>query len=963
MSPQKIHGPLEIAAQRCLEHHWFVGDRMAKAKHRSMQSLPHQQGRIGAASDIGLAQVRSTVHVVACQWMTDVGHVNANLMRAPRTEFQLDERKALEEFERSVESLRGLAAVVETHGIPLANRWMLTQRQIDEIGQWIGMTLDECDVPLLRGAPLELLAKPPVRGLRLGGDHDATGVLVESVHHAGARVFTTDLRKFAARAVQEMPCETMDERSRLVASCGMHDQSWLLVDDDQFVILEEDVEWDLFGCDLVARRWREGRNDDVTMLQPRTRLRNAPVDGHGLLIDQPLQRRSAQERHSVYEIAVEALREVVLDAEGDADRLVIVACCRSLVDREQCIAVDRARRGEELHRIGIVRSLLRVPLRRFLGSAHGVSGLWSIATRRCGCRGSRRICRRRWRDRLIGRRVHRSPLQTANQRTHRFLIGDRRARRQVETRPIGQHSLRHRSIWNLIGRRHQRDRLNPRLRLLREPWHALRGSRVDALERGLCNIHFAARLGNRRETEERCNFKGDRIRVIRRLSTREHFAVQGSRLEKPLPAQFGRDGGVCRACLTVEPLSAHDALQISIRGCQQRKRRNAVDIRMLSRHIAERGGDVCIGEFAPSRITRLSLLVLPPVPTHGEREHHEDCEKPVGTAVLQPEQEVVVDPTLREVGLLHIGKPLAIHKVGKSSILSVSMPVRMLVSDLDGTLLDSEGSVSQANRDAIARARDAGMEVVFATGRSWLECRSIAQAVLGEGLIITAGGAALHDIATGRCEDCITISTDLVLHCTESLLLHGHLAHLLKDASRSGYDYLLVGNRELDAASRWWFEIHPVATRSLAALPSDVQERQVHLQHVLRVGTVAHQAELGDVTAALLREVPEHLSIKHWPALVSAGKAGADTHLLEIFDATVDKWTMVQRLCLTHNIDESSVATVGDGLNDIGMLRNSRLSFAVANAMPDVASHAAERAPSNDAHAIAWVVDRLLRDA
>jgi len=291
------------------------------------------------------------------------------------------------------------------------------------------------------------------------------------------------------------------------------------------------------------------------------------------------------------------------------------------------------------------------------------------------------------------------------------------------------------------------------------------------------------------------------------------------------------------------------------------------------------------------------------------------------------------------------------------------MSARMLVSDLDGTLLDSEGCVSPRNKEAISRARRAGLEVVFATGRSWLECRAIAQAVLGEGRIITAGGAALHDIATGQCKDRITIAPDLVQHCTESLLAYGHLAHLLKDASLTGYDYLLVGDRELDAASRWWFEIHPVVTRTLSSLPTNAVERHVSLQHVLRVGTVAQKAELGDVAAALLREVPERLSIKHWPALVAAGKPGADTHLLEIFDAAVDKWTMVQRLCSALGIAESSVATVGDGLNDIGMLRNSRLSFAVANAMPDVASHATDNAPSNDSDAIAWVIDRLLQGA
>jgi ribonucleotide monophosphatase NagD (HAD superfamily) len=42
----------------------------------------------------------------------------------------------------------------------------------------------------------------------------------------------------------------------------------------------------------------------------------------------------------------------------------------------------------------------------------------------------------------------------------------------------------------------------------------------------------------------------------------------------------------------------------------------------------------------------------------------------------------------------------------------------MLITDLDGTLLDSQGRVSDRNRQAIERARDVQIEVVFATGRS-----------------------------------------------------------------------------------------------------------------------------------------------------------------------------------------------------------------------------------------------------
>lgn len=289
------------------------------------------------------------------------------------------------------------------------------------------------------------------------------------------------------------------------------------------------------------------------------------------------------------------------------------------------------------------------------------------------------------------------------------------------------------------------------------------------------------------------------------------------------------------------------------------------------------------------------------------------------------------------------------------------MGCRILVTDLDGTLLDRSGSVSPKNREAIGLARDAGIEVVFATGRSWIECRSISQDVLGAGVVISAGGAALHDIASGRCEDRIVISQDLVSHCTESLIRHGHLAHLLKDSTQAGYDYLLVGNAQLDAASRWWFGVHPVITRSVDQLEGDALQRSTQLAHVLRVGTVALATDLALVADAIRKEVPERLVIKHWPALVALGTAGIDTHLLEIFDADVDKWRMIQKLCKLRGIDESEVVTVGDGLNDAGMLRGAVESFAVANAETAVAALAKHRAPDHDEHALAFVVAEILR--
>ena len=67
--------------------------------------------------------------------------------------------------------------------------------------------------------------------------------------------------------------------------------------------------------------------------------------------------------------------------------------------------------------------------------------------------------------------------------------------------------------------------------------------------------------------------------------------------------------------------------------------------------------------------------------------------------------------------------------------------IRLLALDIDGTLLDSDGRIPEANREAIARAIDAGVEVALATGRRYDFARPIFEALPGPLTLILSNGA------------------------------------------------------------------------------------------------------------------------------------------------------------------------------------------------------------------------------
>jgi len=285
----------------------------------------------------------------------------------------------------------------------------------------------------------------------------------------------------------------------------------------------------------------------------------------------------------------------------------------------------------------------------------------------------------------------------------------------------------------------------------------------------------------------------------------------------------------------------------------------------------------------------------------------------------------------------------------------MSVGYDLIAIDLDGTLLRRDGSVSARNVAALREARDAGAEVVLATGRALIESDHVLDHVGREGFFVGAGGAMLCNARTGRTVQRSDMDEHLVRAVTASLNRHGHLAHLLKDGSVAGYDYLIVGDGVLDPATQWWFDTLPIRARFARLLEEDE-----HPELTVRVGTVASARELDHVEHELREDLGDTVFLQHWAAVTSTEATGSQTHLLEVFNPEVDKWTMIRRIAERRGIDRDRVAAIGDGLNDIRMVREAGLGVAIGNAEAGV-MHVADRvAPENDEDGVAVAIDAIL---
>lgn len=261
------------------------------------------------------------------------------------------------------------------------------------------------------------------------------------------------------------------------------------------------------------------------------------------------------------------------------------------------------------------------------------------------------------------------------------------------------------------------------------------------------------------------------------------------------------------------------------------------------------------------------------------------------------------------------------------------MSLRLVATDLDGTLVHSDGSVSPRTVRALARAEEQGVDVVFVTGRPLRWARDVFEHVGGHGEAIVSNGALLWDVAEDR--------PTLVRGISPSVVLE--VADRLREAVPG--TTFAVETLEGIALEHAYLERYPVPEGS----------RRGTLAEILDGPTVKILARHEDLDPQdfwdLAEQCAGHLVEITWSS------AGA---LLEMSGYGVTKASTLALVAEQRGITRDEVVAFGDMPNDLPMLAWAGTSYAMANAHPTVRAAADRIAPVNDEDGVAVVLEDLL---
>lgn len=265
--------------------------------------------------------------------------------------------------------------------------------------------------------------------------------------------------------------------------------------------------------------------------------------------------------------------------------------------------------------------------------------------------------------------------------------------------------------------------------------------------------------------------------------------------------------------------------------------------------------------------------------------------------------------------------------------------MRLIASDIDGTILDHEGRISARVVAAFAAAASAGVHLVFVTGRPsrWLD--PIRDQVGHRGTVICSNGANVFDLATGRS----VLSKPIALQ--SALAARAAILERVPDAvfAAEALDgiHLEVGFGLSD-------------TRNTAhVIPAPLVETMREDSGILKLLARAPQGSADEFLATVKEAVAPWVKATH---------SAQGVALLEMSACGVNKADTLAAYASQLGLSSRDVVAFGDMPNDVEMLAWAGEGYAMASGHPLAIAAAKYVAPSIAEDGVAQVIERLLTD-
>lgn len=287
---------------------------------------------------------------------------------------------------------------------------------------------------------------------------------------------------------------------------------------------------------------------------------------------------------------------------------------------------------------------------------------------------------------------------------------------------------------------------------------------------------------------------------------------------------------------------------------------------------------------------------------------------------------------------------------------------KLITVDLDGTLLDSYGTISQKNKNAIQNAMNRGIEVVIASGRPISSAKSYANESGANNYIICGNGSVLYDIQNDKILYDKFIDRQKALQiikiCEENSIFYCLYTETLTISKSLNYNILFYNNenKRMPDDKRTNIKIIDNMYKYVEENP-DIGILKITIcdeDKIIFGGIIRKLREIKDIDV---------LDVQHMARKVitlGTEERTVEYHYTEITSVNVNKWNAIEKLAENLQIKPEEIMAIGDNINDKEMIENAGLGVIMSNSAPYMKEFADVVVSDNNEDGVAEAIEKYV---
>ena len=289
---------------------------------------------------------------------------------------------------------------------------------------------------------------------------------------------------------------------------------------------------------------------------------------------------------------------------------------------------------------------------------------------------------------------------------------------------------------------------------------------------------------------------------------------------------------------------------------------------------------------------------------------------------------------------------------------------KLVAIDLDGTMLDSYGMVSEETEKTIKKIEEQGVNVIIASGRPIDSIKSIANEIDSKKYFISGNGAIIYDMEKDKIiyEKCMTKEKvlEIIKICEENSIAYNVYTEKEILSTALKYNVLYYHKENLKKEE---------SKKTKITIVKDMYEYVKNKENAnfLKITVCDETKSVFNSIIRKFKEIKdiEVLDVSHMSRKTI--RQGTEDFSIEYFYTeisrnNVDKWYAIQYLMEKLNIKQEEVMAIGDNINDKMMIENAGLGIAMGQSTPVVKDVANDIAPSNTEDGVAKILQKYYRN-